>query len=120
MSFCQSFMTELYRYVGKDMDVPAGDIGVGAREIGFMFGQYKRITGLYEGHHRQGLPYGGSLARKEATGYGLVYLMEEPPASKGRIPDNASSYPARNVAIYAHEKATQLGGKVVAMCDSNG
>ncbi|NLD59524.1 MAG: NADP-specific glutamate dehydrogenase [Clostridiales bacterium] len=123
MSFCQSFMTELYRYVGKDMDVPAGDIGVGAREIGFMFGQYKRITGLYEGFITgKGLPYGGSLARKEATGYGLVYLMEELLASKGmdfqdkRVVVSGSG----NVAIYAHEKATQLGGKVVAMCDSNG
>ena len=78
MAFCQSFMTELYKYIGADIDVPAGDIGVGAREIGYLYGQYKRITGLYEGVLTgKGLTYGGSLARKEATGYGLVYLMKE-------------------------------------------
>ena len=124
MSFCQSFMTELYRYIGKDMDVPAGDIGVGGREIGFLYGQYKRITGLYEGVLTgKGLPYGGSLARTEATGYGLAYLMEEMLKTvKGeslagkRVVVSGSG----NVAIYANEKATQLGAKVVAMCDSNG
>ena len=123
MAFCQSFMTELYKYIGADIDVPAGDIGVGAREIGFMYGQYKRITGLYEGVLTgKGLTYGGSLARKEATGYGLVYLMKEMLATKGqtfegkRVVISGSG----NVAIYAAEKATALGGKVVAMCDSNG
>ena len=123
MSFCQSFMTELYRYIGKDMDVPAGDIGVGAREVGYLFGQYKRITPLYEGLITgKGLSYGGSLARKEATGYGLVYLMEEMLKTKGeslagkRVLVSGSG----NVAIYANEKATQLGAKVVAMCDSTG
>ena len=123
MSFCQSFMTELYRYIGKDMDVPAGDIGVGAREVGYLFGQYKRITRLYEGFITgKGLSYGGSLARKEATGYGLVYLMEEMLKTKGeslagkRVLVSGSG----NVAIYANEKATQLGAKVVAMCDSTG
>ena len=123
MSFCQSFMTELYKYIGQDMDVPAGDIGVGAREVGFLFGQYKRITGLYEGFITgKGLSYGGSLARKEATGYGLVYLMEEALATRGtgfsgkRVVVSGSG----NVAIYANEKAAQLGAKVVAMCDSNG
>ena len=124
MSFCQSFMTELYRYIGKDMDVPAGDIGVGGREIGFLYGQYKRITGLYEGVLTgKGLPYGGSLARTEATGYGLAYLTEEMLKTvKGetlagkRVVVSGSG----NVAIYANEKVTQLGGKVVAMCDSTG
>ena len=123
MNFCQSFMTELYKYIGQDMDVPAGDIGVGAREVGFLFGQYKRITGLYEGFITgKGLSYGGSLARKEATGYGLVYLMEEALATRGtgfsgkRVVVSGSG----NVAIYANEKAAQLGAKVVAMCDSNG
>ena len=124
MSFCQSFMTELYRYIGKDMDVPAGDIGVGGREIGYLYGQYKRITGLYEGVLTgKGLPYGGSLARTEATGYGLAYLTEEMLKTvKGetlagkRVVVSGSG----NVAIYANEKVTQLGGKVVAMCDSTG
>ena len=123
MAFCQSFMTELYKYIGADIDVPAGDIGVGAREIGYLYGQYKRITGLYEGVLTgKGLTYGGSLARKEATGYGLVYLMKEMLATKGesfegkRVVVSGSG----NVAIYAAEKATTLGGKVVAMCDSNG
>ena len=123
MAFCQSFMTELYKYIGADIDVPAGDIGVGAREIGYLYGQYKRITGLYEGVLTgKGLTYGGSLARKEATGYGLVYLMKEMLATKGesfegkRVVVSGSG----NVAIYAAEKATTLGGKVVAMCDSTG
>ena len=123
MAFCQSFMTELYKYIGADIDVPAGDIGVGAREIGYLYGQYKRITGLYEGVLTgKGLTYGGSLARKEATGYGLVYLMKEMLATKGesfegkRVVVSGSG----NVAIYAAEKATALGGKVVAMCDSTG
>ena len=123
MAFCQSFMTELYKYVGADIDVPAGDIGVGAREIGFLYGQYKRITGLYEGVLTgKGLTYGGSLARKEATGYGLVYLMKEMLATKGesfegkRVVISGSG----NVAIYAAEKATAFGGKVVALCDSTG
>ena len=123
MRFCQSFMTELYKYVGADTDVPAGDIGVGAREIGYLYGQYKRITGLYEGVLTgKGLTYGGSLARTQATGYGLVYLMKEMLATKGesfegkRVVISGSG----NVAIYAAEKATTLGGKVVAMCDSTG
>ena len=124
MSFCQSFMTELYRHIGKDIDVPAGDIGVGGREIGYLYGQYKRITGLYEGVLTgKGLPYGGSLARTEATGYGLAYLMDEMLKTvKGesfagkRVIVSGSG----NVAIYANEKVTQLGGKVVAMCDSTG
>ena len=123
MAFCQSFMTELHKYIGADVDVPAGDIGVGAREIGFMYGQYKRLTGLYEGVLTgKGLTYGGSLARKEATGYGLVYFTDE------LLKANGTSFAGKrvvvsgsgNVAIYAAEKATQLGGKVVAMCDSNG
>ena len=123
MAFCQSFMTELYKYVGADIDVPAGDIGVGAREIGFLYGQYKRITGLYEGVLTgKGLTYGGSLARTQATGYGLVYLMKEMLATKGesfegkRVVVSGSG----NVAIYAAEKATTFGAKVVAMCDSTG
>ena len=123
MAFCQSFMTELYKYIGADIDVPAGDIGVGAREIGYLYGQYKRLTGRYEGVLTgKGLTYGGSLARKEATGYGLVYLMKEMLATKGesfegkRVVVSGSG----NVAIYAAEKATALGGKVVAMCDSTG
>ena len=123
MAFCQSFMTELYKYVGKDVDVPAGDIGVGAREIGYLYGQYKRITGLYEGVLTgKGLTYGGSLARKEATGYGLVYLMEEMLNARGksfagkRVVISGSG----NVAIYAAEKAAQQGAVVVALCDSTG
>ncbi len=123
MAFCQSFMTELYKYIGADIDVPAGDIGVGAREIGFLYGQYKRITGLYEGVLTgKGLTYGGSLARKEATGYGLVYLMKEMLATKGESFEGKRVVisGAGNVAIYAAEKATSLGGKVVALCDSTG
>ncbi len=121
--FCQSFMTELYRYVGKDMDVPAGDIGVGAREVGFLYGQYKRITGLYEGVLTgKGLTWGGSLARKEATGYGLCYLMRAMLAANGKTPEGKTAVVSGsgNVAIYACEKITQMGAKVVAMSDSNG
>ena len=123
MRFCQSFMTELYKYIGKDTDVPAGDIGVGAREIGYMYGQYKRITDLYEGVLTgKGLSYGGSLARKEATGYGLCYFTD------AMLKDNGQSFEGKtvvisgsgNVAIYANEKATELGAKVIAMSDSNG
>ncbi len=123
MRFCQSFMTELSKHIGADTDVPAGDIGVGAREIGFMFGQYKRLrnefTGVLTG---KGLSYGGSLARTEATGYGLCYFTDE------MLRANGSSFEGKtvvisgsgNVAIYAHQKATELGAKVVAMSDSNG
>ncbi len=123
MAFCQSFMTELYKHIGADTDVPAGDIGVGGREIGFLYGQYKRITGLYEGVLTgKGLTYGGSLARTQATGYGLVYFTQE------MLSDHNDSLEGKtivisgsgNVAIYAAEKAMQLGGKVVAMSDSNG
>ena len=123
MSFCQSFMTELSKYIGKDIDVPAGDIGVGAREIGYLYGQYKRITGLYEGVLTgKGLVYGGSLARKEATGYGLVYLMDEMLRAHGKGLDGATVVVsgAGNVAIYAWEKAAQLGAKVVTLSDSTG
>ncbi len=123
MRFCQSFMTELSKHIGADTDVPAGDIGVGGREIGFMFGQYKRLrnefTGVLTG---KGLTYGGSLARTEATGYGLCYFTD------AMLKDNGKSFEGAtvvisgsgNVAIYATEKATQLGGKVVALSDSNG
>ena len=124
MRFCQSFMTELCRHIGPDTDVPAGDIGVGGREIGYMFGQYKRIrnefTGVLTG---KGLTYGGSLARTQATGYGLCYFTEEMlscmkgDSFKGKTVVISGS---GNVAIYATEKATQLGGKVVALSDSNG
>ncbi len=123
MRFCQSFMTELAKHIGADTDVPAGDIGVGAREIGYLFGQYKRLrnefTGVLTG---KGLTYGGSLARKEATGYGLCYFTD------AMMKDHGDSFKGKtvvisgsgNVAIYACEKATALGGKVVAMSDSNG
>ncbi len=113
MAFCQSFMTELYKHIGADTDVPAGDIGVGGREIGFLYGQYKRITGLYEGVLTgKGLTYGGSLARTQATGYGLVYFTQE------MLSDHNDSLEGKtivisgsgNVAIYAAEKAMQLGG----------
>lgn len=123
MRFCQSFMTELYRHIGADTDVPAGDIGVGAREIGYMFGQYKRIKNVFEGVLTgKGLTYGGSLVRKEATGYGLIYLVDE------MLADNKKSFKdatvvvsgSGNVAIYAAEKAMQLGAKVVSVSDSNG
>ena len=123
MRFCQSFMTELYKYVGADTDVPAGDIGVGAREIGYLYGQYKRITGLYEGVLTgKGLSYGGSLVRTQATGYGLCYFTEEMlnAAGKSFKGQTVVVSGSGNVAIYANEKATQLGGKVVAMSDSNG
>ena len=123
MRFCQSFMTELAKHIGADTDVPAGDIGVGAREIGFMFGQYKRLrnefTGVLTG---KGIPYGGSLARKEATGFGLCYFTNEMLKAAGdsfegkKVVISGSG----NVAIYACQKATQLGGKVIAMCDSAG
>lgn len=123
MRFCQSFMTELYKYIGKDVDVPAGDIGVGGREIGFLYGQYKRITGLYEGVLTgKGLTFGGSLARTEATGFGLCYFTD------ALLSDHGDSFKGKtvvisgagNVAIFANQKATELGAKVVAMCDSNG
>ena len=123
MAFCQRFMTELYKYIGADVDVPAGDIGVGAREIGFLYGQYKRITGLYEGVLTgKGLTYGGSLARTQATGYGLVYFMDEYLRAHGMSFEGKRVVVsgAGNVAIYACEKATQMGAKVVAMCDSTG
>ncbi len=123
MRFCQSLMTELAKHIGADTDVPAGDIGVGAREIGFMFGQYKRLrnefTGVLTG---KGIPYGGSLARKEATGFGLCYFTDEMLKAAGdsfegkKVVISGSG----NVAIYACQKATQLGGKVIAMCDSAG
>ena len=123
MAFCQSFMTELCKYIGADTDVPAGDIGTGAREIGYMFGQYKRIRGLYEGVLTgKGLSYGGSLARTEATGYGLLYLTEEMLKCNGN--DIAGKTVAvsgsGNVAIYATQKAQQLGAKVVTVSDSTG
>lgn len=123
MRFCQSFMTELYKYIGADVDVPAGDIGVGAREIGYMFGQYKRIRGEYTGVLTgKGLSYGGSLARKEATGFGLCYFADE------MLRDNGKSFNGArviisgsgNVAIYAAQKAIELGATVVAMSDSDG
>ncbi len=123
MRFCQSFMTELYKYIGADEDVPAGDIGVGAREIGYLYGQYKRITNLYEGVLTgKGLTYGGSLARKEATGYGLVYLTEEMLKAKGNSFEGKTVVisGSGNVAIYAAEKAQTLGAKVVTMSDSTG
>ena len=123
MAFCQSFMTELHKYIGADQDVPAGDIGVGGREIGFLYGQYKRLTGLYEGVLTgKGLTYGGSLARTQATGYGLIYILDEMLKHNNKelagktVLISGSGY----VAIYAIEKAQQLGAKVVAMSDSNG
>ncbi|MBE6976450.1 MAG: NADP-specific glutamate dehydrogenase [Ruminococcaceae bacterium] len=123
MAFCQSLITELYKYIGADTDVPAGDIGVGAREVGYMFGQYKRIRDVYEGVFTgKGLSYGGSLARKEATGYGLLYLTEEMLKTnghelKGKI---VAVSGAGNVATYAIEKAWQLGAKPVTCSDSTG
>lgn len=124
LRFCQSFMTELYRHIGPDTDVPAGDIGVGGREIGYMFGQYKRIKNEFSGVLTgKGLTFGGSLARTEATGYGLCYFTNEALKTllntdfKGKTVVVSGS---GNVAIYANQKATQLGGKVVAMSDSNG
>ncbi len=123
MRFCQSFMTELYRYIGADVDVPAGDIGVGAREIGYFYGQYKRITGSYEGVLTgKGLTYGGSIGRKEATGYGLCYLVKEMLQTHGKdMKDKRVVISgAGNVAIYAAEKAIEMGARVIAMSDSNG
>jgi len=123
MAFCQSFMTELARHISADTDVPAGDIGVGAREVGYMYGQYKRIKNVYEGVLTgKGLTYGGSLARPEATGYGLLYFVEE------MLKDHGQSIKGKtvlvsgsgNVALFATEKATQLGAKVVTLSDSNG
>ncbi len=124
MHFCQSFMTELYRHIGQDVDVPAGDIGVGAREVGYMFGQYKRIRNAYEGGVLTGkaISYGGSLARKEATGYGLIFYVRE------MLKAHQNSFEGKtvaisgsgNVAIYAAEKAMAHGAKVIAMSDSNG
>lgn len=123
MRFCQSFMTELYRHIGPDCDVPAGDIGVGGREIGYLYGQYKRITGQYCGVLTgKGLSYGGSLARTQATGFGVVYLANEVLAHKGKSFEGKRVIVSGsgNVAIYAAEKATELGAVVVAMYDSNG
>jgi glutamate dehydrogenase (NADP+) len=123
MRFCQSFMTELQKYIGADIDVPAGDIGVGGREIGFLYGQYKRITNKYEGVLTgKGLTFGGSLARTEATGFGLCYF------TSALLNDHGDSFKGKtvvisgsgNVAIYANQKATEFGAKVVAMSDSNG
>ena len=123
MAFCQSLITELYKYIGADTDVPAGDIGVGAREVGFMFGQYKRIRDVYEGVFTgKGLSYGGSLARKEATGYGLLYLTEEMLKTNGHqlAGKIVAVSGAGNVATYAIEKAWQLGAKPVTCSDSTG
>ena len=123
MAFCQSFMTELCKHIGADTDVPAGDIGTGAREIGYMFGQYKRIRGVYEGVLTgKGLSYGGSLARTEATGYGLLYLTKELLKLNGIdiAGKTVCVSGSGNVAIYATEKATQMGAKVVTVSDSNG
>ncbi len=124
MRFCQSFMTELYRHIGADTDVPAGDIGVGGREIGYLFGQYKKITNEFTGVLTgKGLPYGGSLARTEATGYGLLYFTKEMlSCMKGETLEGKTVVisGSGNVAIYATEKAAQLGGKVVALSDSGG
>ncbi|MDY3918046.1 MAG: NADP-specific glutamate dehydrogenase [Candidatus Limivivens sp.] len=123
MAFCQSFMTELCKYIGADTDVPAGDIGTGAREIGYMFGQYKRIRGVYEGVLTgKGLSYGGSLARTEATGYGLLYLTRELLKMNGIdiAGKTVCISGSGNVAIYAAQKATQMGAKVVTVSDSTG
>ncbi len=123
MAFCQSLMTELYRHIGADTDVPAGDIGVGGREIGYLYGQYKRLTGLYEGVLTgKGLSYGGSLARTQATGYGLCYFVKNMLEANGKTLSGQTVLVSGsgNVAIYACEKATQMGAKVVAMSDSNG
>ena len=123
MAFCQSFMTELCKHIGADTDVPAGDIGTGAREIGYMYGQYKRIRNVYEGVLTgKGLSYGGSLGRKQATGYGLLYLTEELLKLNGieLAGKTVAVSGSGNVAIYAAEKATQLGAKVVTVSDSTG
>ena len=123
MRFCQSYMTELFKYVGADVDVPAGDIGVGAREIGYLYGQYKRITNLYEGVLTgKGLTYGGSLGRKQATGYGLCYFTDAMLRDAGLSFEGKTAVisGSGNVAIYACEKAITLGARVIAMSDSNG
>lgn len=123
MRFCQSFMTELFKHIGPDTDVPAGDIGVGGREIGYMYGQYKRLTDTHTGVLTgKGLTYGGSLARKEATGYGLCYFTREMLAGAGNSFEGKKVVisGSGNVAIYATEKATELGGTVIALSDSNG
>ena len=123
MAFCQSFMTELCKHIGADTDVPAGDIGTGAREIGYMFGQYKRIRGTYEGVLTgKGLSYGGSLARTEATGYGLLYLTKELLSMNGIdiAGKTVCVSGSGNVAIYATQKAQEMGAKVVTVSDSNG
>ena len=123
MAFCQSFMTELSKHIGADTDVPAGDIGTGAREIGYMFGQYKRLKNVYEGVLTgKGLSYGGSLARKEATGYGLRYFTDEMMKTRGMdiAGKTVCISGSGNVAIYACEKAQQLGAKVVTLSDSTG
>ncbi|NLJ76791.1 MAG: NADP-specific glutamate dehydrogenase [Peptococcaceae bacterium] len=123
MRFCQSFMNELYRYVGADVDVPAGDIGVGAREVGYMYGQYKRLTMLYNGVFTgKGLDYGGSLGRKQATGYGLLYFVQEMLKDNGKdVTDKKVIISGSgNVATYAAEKAQEMGAHVLAMSDSNG
>jgi len=124
MAFCQSFMSELHKYIGAYTDVPAGDIGVGAREIGYMYGQYKRLTGLYEGVLTgKGLTYGGSLVRTEATGYGLIYIVEEMLKQNGKEDFKDKKVVisgSGNVAIYATQKAQELGAKVIALSDSSG
>ena len=124
MKFCQSFMTELYRHIGQDVDVPAGDIGVGCREVSYLFGQYKRIRDAYEGGVLTGkdVIYGGSLARKEATGYGLIYFMREMLTAHGKTlkGKNILISGSGNVAIYACEKASTIGANVIAMSDSDG
>ncbi len=123
MKFCQAFMSELYRHIGPDTDVPAGDIGVGAREIGYLFGMYKKLTNQYCGILTgKGLEYGGSLARKEATGYGLIYFMKELLEERGKSFKDSTVVisGSGNVAIYATEKAQEYGAKVVALSDSNG
>ncbi|HSF11909.1 MAG TPA: Glu/Leu/Phe/Val dehydrogenase dimerization domain-containing protein, partial [Erythrobacter sp.] len=123
MRFCQSFMTELYRHIGADVDVPAGDIGVGGREIGFMFGQYKRITNHFTGVLTgKGLEWGGSLIRTEATGYGAVYFLENMLATKGETLEGKTAVisGSGNVATHAAEKIVQLGGKVLTLSDSGG
>ena len=123
MAFCQSFMSELYKYIGADVDVPAGDIGTGAREIGYMFGQYKKLRGTYEGVLTgKGLSFGGSLARTEATGYGLLYITEEMMKCHGESMEGkvCCVSGSGNVAIYACEKAQQMGAKVVTVSDSTG
>ncbi|WP_417095536.1 NADP-specific glutamate dehydrogenase [Gemmiger formicilis] len=123
MRFCQSFMTELYRHIGPDTDVPAGDIGVGGREVGYLFGQYKRLQNEYTGVLTgKGIPFGGSLARTEATGYGLAYFVDEYLKSRGDSFEgkNVVVHGSGNVAIYAVQKVSQLGGKVLACSDTHG